>query len=154
MEKLILSPGLAFDDVSVISGERELVSPLLAQSLNGGVHVQEVLSGVTLLKNGEQDDACSASASSVPTYLNIVSPERKPRFTSFLEPPLGPDLPGQLHADMTMAVGEVSARGPRVDPSHSDSGKDAMWYKNYRALKVSYTCNLIIVALIEPSNTC
>ncbi len=150
------SPGLAFDDdMSVISGGGEVMSPLLAQSLDGGVHVEEVLSGVALLKNDAEDDACSASAnSSVPAYLNIVSPERKSRLTSFFEPRLGPDLPKHLHADMTMVASEASVRKPHVNilRCHSDCDKDTLWYKNYRALKVSYTYNLNTVALIGPSS--
>ena len=139
------SPGLAFDDdMSVISGGEEVSSTLPDRSpLDGCVHGQ-VLSDDTLLKNDAfmQDDECAASAGSVPTYANIVSPVAQPNFASFHEPQhhLGPDLPmGRLHADMSMEASEASDRKQCCNDLRCDADKDTSWYKNYRALKVSYT---------------
>ena len=124
--------GLAFDDdMSVISGGGK------EATLDEGVHVEEVCSGATALKNDilQQDDECFLG--SIPDYLNVVSPIAQTSFASSQEPHLELDLRlGRLVSDVDMEESEASVCTPRVSNLRC-SGKDALWYENFRALKVS-----------------
>ena len=127
--------GLALfdDDMSVISG-----SGGKEATLDEGVHVEEVCSGATALKNGILQQDNEYFLGSIPDYLNVVSPIAQTSFTSFQEPHLGLDLRlGRLVSDVDMEESEASVCTPRVNNLRC-SGKNALWYENFRALQVSH----------------